>query len=208
MWRAAGIVAMVALSACSSLLVDAPRKLYRLTTAVSFSNPLPHRSTLIEIDPPSAPNAFDTARIALSRSQVSLDYFADAEWTDRAPRLLQTALLDAFNDSKAMMAIDQDSAGLRGDFALTSELRHFEAKYEPISAKEKERAPQVWVALNMRLVKLSDHSIVAQRLFEQRVGSGAPDIPSIVLAFDAAVSGVAREAVVWVVTNPALSPKR
>jgi len=30
----------------------------------------------------------------LSRSAVSIDYFADSEWTDRAPLLVQTALVE------------------------------------------------------------------------------------------------------------------
>lgn len=203
-WRwGAGLVALLALSACSSLFVDAPRKLYRLTAPASFPPNLPRVAAQLVVDVPVAPNALDTARIALSRSPVSLDYFADAEWTDRAPRIVQGALIDAFEASKAVTAIDRDSLGLRADFALTGELRQFEARYD--SPDNKEAAPQVAVALNVRLVKLPDRTIVAQRSFEQHAAASANDMAAVVVAFDAATGALARDVVVWAITNPALA---
>ncbi len=82
------------------------------------------------IDLPLSPAGLDTARIALTRSAVSIDYFADSEWTDRAPLLVQTALVQSFENSGAITAIDRESVGLRADFILKPEIRHFEAVYD------------------------------------------------------------------------------
>lgn len=205
-WRAAGIALVLAVSACSSLFVDAPRKLYRLSAQVSFPQKLPRLSGQIVVDLPNAPNALDTPRIALSRSPVSLDYFADAEWTDRTPRIVQGALIDAFEASGAVTAIDRDTLGLRADYAVTGELRQFEARYDsPAGAQEK--TPQVAVGMVIRVVKLPDRTIVAQRGFEQHAAAASNDMQAIVLAFDSAMGALARDVVMWTVSNPALAAK-
>jgi cholesterol transport system auxiliary component len=152
---------------------------------------------------PLAPSGLDTPRIALSRSAVSIDYFADSEWTDRVPLLVQTALLESFENSKAITAIDRGSIGLRADFILKTEIRHFEALYDSPSG-----APDVWVAIIARLVNPSGRDIVAQASFERHNRAKANDIPEIILAFDEALGGVIEDIVLWSVRNPALSTKR
>jgi cholesterol transport system auxiliary component len=197
--RSVGSVALLALAGCSS----APPHLYRLTPKSTFPANLPHRSVQLLVDVPLAPAGLDGSRIALSRSAVSIDYFADSEWTDRTPLLVQTALLDSFENSKAVEAIDRDSVGLRADLILKSEIRHFEAVYDSPNGP-----PGVWVAINVRLVKPSERDIVAQASFERRQLASANDVPSIIAAFDEALGGVTKQIVVWAVTNPALSVKR
>ena len=68
--------------------------------------------------------------------------------------------------------------------------------------------PEVWVAINVRLVNPSDREVVAQTSFERRQRASANDVPSIVAAFDEALGAVMKDIVVWTVTNPALAAKR
>jgi len=181
---------------------DAPQ-LYRVTSKSTYPANLPRHSLQLLVDVPLAPAGLDTSRIALTRSAVSIDYFADSEWTERAPLLVQTALLGSFENSKAINAIGRESVGLRADFILRAELRHFEAVYD--SPNE---APEIWVAISVRLINPASRDIVAQTSFERRERASANDMQSIVLAFDEALGGVMKEIVVWTVTNPALSGKR
>jgi cholesterol transport system auxiliary component len=164
---------------------------------------LPRRSVQLLVDVPLAPAGLDTSRIALSRSPVSIDYFADSEWTDRAPLLVQTAILQSFENSRAINAIDRESIGLRADFILKTELRHFEAVYDSPSGP-----PEIWVAIIVRLVNPASREVVSQTSFERRQPASANDVPSIVSAFDEALGGVMKKIVLWTVTNPALSMKR
>jgi cholesterol transport system auxiliary component len=210
-WPAAGLsrrfvpsVIVLALAGCSGLLGgSAPAHLYRLTPKSTYPANLPHRAVQILVDVPVAPAGLDTSRIALSRSAVSIDYFADSEWTDRAPLLVQTALIESFENSNAINAIDRESVGLRADFILKTEIRHFEAVYDSPNGP-----PDVWAAINVRLVNPSNRDIVAQGSFERRRPASANDVPSVIAAFDEALGGVMKDIVVWTVTNPALSVKR
>jgi cholesterol transport system auxiliary component len=194
---------VLALGGCSGLFGGgAPPHLYRLSSKGGFPANLPHRPVQLLVDVPLAPAGLDSSRIALSRSAVSIDYFADSEWTDRAPLLVQTALLDSFENSRSINAIDRESVGLRAEFILKTEMRHFEAVYDSPNGP-----PEVWVALNVRLVNPADRDIVAQTSFEGRQRASTNDVPSIILAFNEALGSVMREIVLWTVANPALSVK-
>jgi cholesterol transport system auxiliary component len=116
---------------------------------------------------------------------------------------VQTALLESFENSKAITAIDRESVGLRADFILNTEIRHFEAVYDSADG-----APNIWVAINARLIDPSGRNIVAQASFEQRHPASANEIPQIVLAFNEALGGVMEDIVLWTVRNPSLAPKR
>ena len=155
------------------------------------------------VDLPQAPAGIDTTRIALTRAPFSLDYYADSEWTDRVSALVQTALLASFENSKAITAIDRESIGLRADFILKTEIRHFEAVGDGSGAP-----PTVWVAMTARLVAMPQREIIAQASFERRVPAAASEVPAVVAAFNAAADAVIKDIVVWTVTNPALTRKR
>ncbi len=202
--RSVASVMAAALAGCAQLLgVGAPGKLYRLTPKSTYPPglPDPHRQLLVDV--PVGTAGLDTTRIALSRSAVSIDYFADSEWTDRVPLMVQTALLESFENSRTLTAIDRESSGLNADFILRTEIRHFEAVYDSPNGP-----PEVSAVIYTRLVDSSERRILAQASFERRVAAAANDVPSIVEAFDEALGGVMKDIVIWTVTNPALSTKR
>ena len=194
----------LALAGCGGLFGgSSPAQLYRVTPVHTFPPGLPHLPVQVLIDEPLAPAGLDTTRIALSRSAVSIEYFADSEWTDRIPLLLQTALLQTFEDSGAMRAIDRESANLRADFILDPEIRHFEAVYDSANG-----APEARVSINIRLVDPIGRDIVAQASLEDRRRASANDVPAIIWAFNEALGEVMKEIVVWTVTKTALPVKR
>ena len=201
-WLSSAIA--LALAGCASLLGVGPAPhLYRVSPDSAYPPNLPHPAGQLLVDVPLAPAGLDTARIALSRSAVSIDYFADSEWVDRVPLMVQTALLDSFENSKAITAIDRESVGLRADLILQTEIRHFEALYD-----SRDGLPEVWVAINARLVDPSGREVVVHAAFERRKQAQGSDIAQIVLAFDEALGGVMEDIVLWTVRNPALTAKR
>jgi cholesterol transport system auxiliary component len=200
-WR---VSLLAILCAGCGLLSEVPkRQLYRVNPAVSFAAPLPHVAAQLLVAVPNAPAGLDTARIALSRSPVSLDYFADAEWTDRVPLLVQSAIVDGFEGSRVVPAVGRDSAGLRADFIIETDIRDFSAVYDSPSGP-----PRVSVALNVKLIKIPERRIIAQTSITRRQPAAANAVAEIVRAFDVALGAVVEEVVRWAVTNPALSGRR
>jgi cholesterol transport system auxiliary component len=176
---------------CSSLLSGAPPpNLYTLTPASDFPAGGKPVSWQLLVEVPQSVAALDSDRIALSRSATTVDYFADSAWTDRAPRLVQSLIVQSFENSGRIAAVGRDSLALRADYTLQLELRHFEADYGGGAS------PAAHVQIAAKLVKLPDRSIVAQRSFDAAV-SAANQIPAVVGAFNDALHQVLRPLVDW-----------
>ena len=198
------IAAALLAAGCGGIFSDTPhRPLYQLKPAVTFRAPMRPIAAQLLVALPSAPTGLDTNRVALSRSAMSLDYFADAEWSDSAPVIVQSALVDAFEKSGAFPAVGRDNAGLRADFILETELRDFTAVYDSPNAP-----PRVTVALTLKLIKIPDRKIIAQHTVLRQQPAAGTTIPDIVQAFNAALSGAVEEAVRWTAGIPALLSSR
>ncbi len=207
--RRSGLIAIVVLllpelAGCGGIFSQPPqRQLYRLTPNFAFPAGLPPVAAQLVVGLPTAPSGLDTARIALSRSPVSLDYYADAEWTDRLPALVQGNLVEGFEKSAAIPAVGPESLGLRADFELETEIRDFEAVYDSPGGP-----PHVLVRFNAKLVRLPERKIVAQTSVSRQEGAAAGAIPEVVRAFDGALGGAVQQVVMWTLANPALSSGR
>lgn len=198
------ILLAVNLVGCAKMFTEPPRPLFRLTAPADFPATTRHVAAQLAIAVPYAPAAIDTARIAMSRSPTSLDYLSDGDWTDRVPPLVQTALIEAFENSKAFRAVGPDSLDLRPDFVIEGDLRHFEAVYDSSTG-----APVAWVQIAVKLVKVPQHTILAETLIGARQPASTNATPEIVLAFDGAMANTAKQVVAWVLANAALpAPRR
>lgn len=201
--RAFAGAAVLTLPGCAQLFVNPPPKyIFRLTPIDTFPPDLPDLRAQLLVDTPSAPAALDGRRIALTRSPILLDYFADAEWADALSALVQTVLANSFENSHAIIAVN-GSLGSRADFVLGTEIRHFEAQYGPAAGP-----PDARVAIEARLVAMPERTVLGQSLFERRVAAAANDLPSVVAALNAALGAVATELIRWTLINLAMARHR
>ena len=112
-------------SSCAGVLpgTGPPPLLFRLTPKNTFPDGLPTVDWQLVIEPPLAPAGLDTTRIALHRAAIELEYYARANWTDLAPAMIQTLVVESFENSGKIVAVGRESLGLRADFVLKMELR-------------------------------------------------------------------------------------
>jgi cholesterol transport system auxiliary component len=192
------------LAGCGGLLSNPPkRELYRVNPTLTFPAGLPHAAAQLVIASPTAPAGLDTERIALSRAPLSLDYFADAQWADRMPFLVQTTLVQGFEKSAAIPAVGPDNGSLSADFVLETAIRDFEAIYDAPGDP-----PRVSVALDVKLVRMPARRIVAQISVSREAKASANAVPEVVAAFDSALGGAVTQVVTWTLGNHALSERR
>jgi ABC-type uncharacterized transport system auxiliary subunit len=198
----AGAMAL-GLTGCARLFVNPPPKnIYRLRPVTAFPPGLPSVKAQLLVEAPTAPEALDQRRIALTKSSILIDYFADAEWDDTLSALAQTVLETSFENSRKITAIN-GSLGLRPDFVLGTEIRHFEAQYG-----SEDRPPDAWVAIAAKLIATPPRTVVAQASFERNAPAARNHVTSIVRAFDQALAAIATDIVVWTLANAALSRRR
>jgi cholesterol transport system auxiliary component len=174
-----------------------PPNLYTLTPKSTFAKGLPQVEWQLVVEEPVASGGLNVDRIALRVSATELKYFARARWTERAPRLLQTLLVESFENSGAIIAVGRKAIGLRSDYNLKTEMREFQAEYFDAGGK-----PNVRVRLNAKLVKLPQRAIIASKTFEAAIESEGTDIRQVIKAFDRALGRVLRHTVEWTLKTP------
>lgn len=181
-----------ALAGCGELIPGqgSPPELYRLTPKSTFAEDLPTVDWQLVLAAPDADASLDTTRIALVREATRIEYYARSGWTDRAPSMIQTLILESFENSRKIVSVGRRAIGLRADFELRTELREFQAEYRG-------GAIEVHVAINAKLVLSAERSIVGQQNFVAKVSVAVDDLNLIVQGFDDALGAVLKQLVDW-----------
>jgi len=162
------LLTSVVLSGCASIgLSGPPSDLFTLSPKSTFSSELP----------------------------TEFNYFAGARWTERAPVLVQTLIIESFETSGKIVGVGRQSIGLRSDYNLKLELREFQAEYFDKSAP-----PAVRVRVNAKLVRQPRQQIIASKSFEFRRVAEEDSVRSIVRTFDSALGRAMKELVEWTLT--------
>lgn len=85
---------------------------------------------VLRVARPEVQPGLDTSRIALSRADNELDYFADARWGESLPKVLAAFAVESISRSGRFdTVVGATPASLPGDFDLLLTVRHFEAAY-------------------------------------------------------------------------------
>ncbi len=187
---AAGMVIGL-LTACGIIPTPSPApELYTLSPKSTFPEG-PAVKWQLGIETPTAPAGLRSARIAVTRDPLTLEYYAGAQWVDDAPAMVQRLLIESFENSGRIVGVGRLAVALRSDYVLQPELREFQAEYGGAAA------PTVRVRVNAKLIKMPERHIVASRTFERTIESPDNRMPSIVKTFDQALGKVMRDLVVW-----------
>ena len=183
------------LSACTGNLLPGagndPPSLYVLTPKTTFSKDLPKVAWQLTIPLPIADAALNTARITLRQNPISLEYYARANWVDTAPQMIQTLLVESFENSGKIIGVGRQSVTLRADYSLLTDLREFQAEYIGSGP------PRVRVRLNAKLVKMPQRTILATETFEALEPAASSDLQAVVSAFDVALGKTLKRIVEW-----------
>lgn len=186
----ASVTLALALTACMSLGDATPTTIYAPTVQMQSNPSWPSVQWQLALASPSASQFLDTRRIVVQPAANRLQVYKGALWTDNATVLVQTALLRAFDDSGKITATARFGDGLRGDYALLLDLRHFEAIYHGAT-------PDITIEINAKLTRLRGSGVVAARTFRQVVPSTGTDIDAVVAAFGSGLSALAHELAGW-----------
>ena len=196
-------LALFSLAACTGIIpgTGEPLKLYTLTPKSSYTADLPKVEWQLVVETPVAPAGINTNRIAVAHSPITLDYYAGATWTDSAPALVQTLLVESFENTGRIVAVGRESVGLKPDYVLKLELREFQAEYDSPQAP-----PTVHIRIIAKLVRMPAREIVAAHMAERKQAATANSLDSVIGAFDEALGPVLKEIVIW--TIKAVPPQR
>ncbi|MFI4999066.1 MAG: ABC-type transport auxiliary lipoprotein family protein [Reyranellales bacterium] len=198
-WAALAAAAVLLCSCELIRAVEEPTDLYTVTPKSTFMSGMPTVLWQLAVETPAASANLNTGRIAIAQTPTSSDYYAKTAWTDRAPLMVQTRIVDSFENSHKIVAVARDSFALRANYVLQPDLRNFEAMYFYGGT------PIVHVRIVAKMVRLPDRQIIGVATFERCVRARADKIPKVVAAFDQALGSVMKRLVDW--TLRAAPPK-
>lgn len=193
--RVLALLLGLALTGCSGALLPnppPPPAFYRLSPAETGPAVDSAVAVQILVGDVGAPGALDTTRIALAPSPTRVEYFADAEWTDRAPVLVQNLLLGMLQGSGRFARVALRSLMLRSDYLVVGTLHHFEADYRAGTP------PHVRVTIELQLLRMPEGNIVAERRFAATAPASQNTVPAVTEAFDAAAHHALQAVPAWI----------
>jgi cholesterol transport system auxiliary component len=190
------VIASFALSGCGGGILapagPAP-KIYTLSAPATVETSAPAATWQLLIDEPNAILDLNSSRIAIEPEPTRIDYYANVVWADRPPTMLQELLLQTFDRSGRIPAVQRQSGGLRSDFELATDIEDFEVEAAPGET-------DVHVAVTARLIRARDRAIVASRAFQSRTPVSG-DFDGVVAGFDQALRDMLPRIVDWTLTE-------
>jgi len=190
LWSAAALAAFA--GACSS--GPAPTA-YDLTAPAGRA-----RGALamqVAVAEPAALQAFAGQQIIVKDASGTISFLGGGQWADALPRLVQTRLIQTFENASELRAVVRPTSGATADLQLTSEIRSFEV-----------RTPdnQALVQISVKLIGERTGRVLAGRIFTARVPVAAIETPNAARALDEALSAAMLDIVRWVSSARLVTP--
>jgi cholesterol transport system auxiliary component len=195
----------LALAGCGGLGLgptDANNTIYVLQPTLQ---PAPQSATPVNwalaVDIPTALDSIDSRRITLIKSDGTMDYYANAEFPDRVPMLVQTALVAAFEDSGRVPSVGRTQDALHADYELGVEVRDFSAHYDSEDKDGKPGGvPKVTISLICQMSTAHGRKIVANFSASQSADASENSTAAVVKAMSTALTAAVQQIVGWAVT--------
>src|SRR6266567_8414031 len=182
--RAAVLALAVALSACGGQApptfdLNAPQTLTKARGA--------GRGQLVVAEP-TALSVLNTDRIVI-RTQGEIAYLSRAQWSDRLPRLVQSRIVEGFENGSRLRAVGTPGDKLAADYQLVTDVRAFHVSV----ASE----PMAEVEISAKMVSDRGGRVLAAKVFRASVPAASTEGPDAVSALDEAFQRVITDLVAW-----------
>ena len=179
----AALALALPLAGCGS----APSATFDLSAATS-ARPVRALGAQVVVTEPVATAPVDTDRIVVRPTPDTIATLSGAQWTERLPRLIQTRLLQSFENARLLRFVSRPDGRVVAQFSLNTEIRRFDLDLS--------RGEAV-VEISAKLVEEGAGHIAAAKIFSARAPSGADDGAPSTAALDAALREVMGQIVSW-----------
>lgn len=186
----------LSLTGCVKVLPDPtppPRRIV-LTPDTKIPPATPKVAWDLKIEKPFTSEFLDVPRIALVRRTKDMllsEYFAEVEWQQHLPLMVQKHVLDAFEGSGKIVGVGRNREHFRARYTLQLDVRHFEMEIL-------ERKPaQSHIEIGARLVTSPGSVVLNQKIFTATSVAGDRSLSGVAKAFERALSTVLKDLVTW-----------
>jgi cholesterol transport system auxiliary component len=136
---------------------------------------------------PTTVQALDSDRLIVKDSSGALSFLGGAQWADRVPNLVQTRLIQTFENGSRIAAVGRPGERIVPDFQLNTDIRAFNVDAA---------SGQAVVEITAKLIGDRTGKVQRAKLFSARVPAGA-DGAGAAKALDQALSQVLIQIARW-----------
>jgi len=147
------------------------------------------------IEPPTAASGLNTARIALRPDPMLLDYFANAQFVEVLPIMVQDLVRDSLDATGSLDVLGPDATGLRADYVLRLHIQDFQAEYD----RGLGQPPLINIRIQLRLLGLPRRESLATARGQQTLRADGTALETVIQGFDQAMGLVLRRIVTWTI---------
>lgn len=174
----------VMLTACGG---GAKNDTFDLSANATGKGPAAHGKQIL-IPAPTALSAIDSNQIVVRVSGSELQYLAKAQWSDKLSRMVQSKLVEAFENSGKVGGVGVPGQGLAIDYQVVTDIRTFEINAGQHAAV---------VEISAKILNDKTGTIRKQEVFRQVVPTSGTTNDVYVKALDKAFASVSSQIVDW-----------
>jgi cholesterol transport system auxiliary component len=145
------------------------------------------------VNEPAALQILASQQIIVKDAGGAISFLGGGQWADNLPRLIQTRLINTFENASQIRGVSRPSSGAVADVQLVSELRSFEIATP---------ANEAVVEISVKIVNDATGRIVNGRIFRARAPAAGVDAANAARALDEALSVAMLDIVRWVSGSP------
>lgn len=179
--------ALLAVPGCSSGTVPTTYDLSAVRDGRVATRLNPGRGQLLVAEPITV-QVLDSDRIIVKDASGAISFIGGGQWADRLPRLVQTRLIQTFENIGGRAAVGRPGDRIVGDYQLNTDIRSFQIMSD---------SGEAVVELSVKLINDKTGRVVAARIFSGRLPASAGDAGAAAKALDTALMGVLVEIVRW-----------
>lgn len=172
----------------------APLDTFNLSAPGSVAGTASHKNVQILIATPTALKALDSENIVVSSAPGSIEYLKGAQWGDRLTNIVQSRLVEAFENTGRLGGVGRPGDGLAINYQVLTDLRAFGIRAST--------SPQVAVVeLAVKILNDKSGEVRSTRVFRTAVPVNGSGNAAFVRALDAAFEKNSSEIVAWVLST-------
>lgn len=143
----------------------------------------------ILVPEPTAVKMLDSDQVVVRVSPSEVQYLANSRWGDRLPRLVQSKLVEAFENSGRVGGVGKPGQGLAIDYQVVTDIRSFEVTTG---------GPRLaTVEISAKLLNDRNGTVRAQNVFKASVPVSGAENRRFIEALDKAFAKVGGDIVDW-----------
>ncbi len=177
-------------SACGT---TKPLDTFNLSAPSAVSSATKRSNVQILVPTPTALKALDSENIVIAIGSGEISYLAGAQWGDRLTNIVQSKLVESFENSGAFGGVGRPGDGLAINYQILTELRAFS-----VNATTTPKMAHVEIAV--RILNDKTGEVRATRVFQERAAVSGTGNPAYTKAMNAAFEKATSEIVKWTIS--------